>query len=136
MSGAARLMRFPSAVPRAPGIEAWLDAQPAELGAIARLWFERLRRCGPDVRELMHDGHPTVCVGDAAFAEVNAFTAHVNLGFFLGARMDDPEHLLEGTGRFMRHVKLRPAQAIDGAALERLVERAYRDIKALAREQA
>ena len=59
-------------------------------GAIAQHWFEVMRGCGDDVRELLHDGHPTACVGDAAFAYVNAFTAHVNVGFFRGAEIADP----------------------------------------------
>jgi hypothetical protein len=36
------------------------------------------------------------------------FTAHVNVGFFRGAELSDPNGLLQGTGKFMRHVKLRP----------------------------
>src|SRR4249920_36492 len=97
----SQLMRFPSSVPRAPEIDAWMRAHPDELGAIAQRWFEAMRNCGSDVRELLHDGHPTACVGDAAFAYVNAFRAHVNVGFFRGAELDDPASMLEGTGRFM-----------------------------------
>jgi hypothetical protein len=130
-----RLMRFPGAVRRDPKVERWMRAHPGELGAIARHWFEALRRCGDDVRELLHDGHPTACVGDAAFAYVNAFTAHVNLGFFCGAELADPSGLLEGTGKFMRHVKLRPGMAIDTAALARLVEAAYTDVQARLRAE-
>jgi len=99
------------------------------LGVIAKRWFEVMRGCGDDVRELMHDGAPTACVGDAAFAYVNAFTAHVNVGFFRGAETADPDGLLEGTGRFMRHVKLGPGRAVDASALMKLVETAYADMK-------
>jgi hypothetical protein len=88
-----------------------------------------MRGCGDDVRELLHDGHPTACVGDAAFAYVNAFTAHVNVGFFLGAEIADPDGLLEGTGKFMRHVKLSPDSEIDALALTKLIETAYRDMQ-------
>lgn len=125
-----RLMRFPDAVERAPDVEGWMRAHPGELGAIARRWFEVMRACGGDVRELLHDGHPTACVGDAAFGYVNAFTAHVNVGFFMGAGLADPGGLLEGTGRFMRHVKLRPGVAVDEEALKALIESAYADMKA------
>lgn len=100
-----------------------------ELGAIARRWFKAMRDCGDDVRELLHDGHPTVCVADAAFAYVNAFKAHVNVGFFRGAEIADPDGLLEGTGRFMRHVKLRPERDVDAKALLRVIETAYSDMK-------
>jgi hypothetical protein len=100
-----------------------------ELGAIAKIWFDVIRSCGDDVRELLHDGHPTACVKDAAFAYVNAFKAHVNVGFFRGAALADPDGLLEGSGRFMRHVKLTPAEDIDERALRRLIRTAYADIR-------
>jgi hypothetical protein len=123
-------MCFPTSVARDPAVDAWMRAHAGELGAIARRWFEVMRACGDDVRELLHDGHPTACVGEAAFAYVNAFRAHVNVGFFLGAGLADPARLLEGTGRFMRHVKLRPGSDVDAAALTRLIETAYRDMRA------
>jgi hypothetical protein len=125
----SQLLRFPGSVKRDPAIEAWIREHRGELGAIAQRWFEAMRRCGDDVRELLHDGHPTACIGDAAFAYVNAFKAHVNVGFFRGAEIADPQGLLEGTGRFMRHVKLRPERAVDATALMKLIETAYTDMK-------
>jgi hypothetical protein len=124
------LLRFHGAVGRDPAIDRWLDARPGELGSIARTWLEPMRRCGSDVRELLHDGCPTVCVEDAPFAYVNAFRAHVNVGFFHGAALTDPANLLEGTGKYMRHVKVRPGRALDGPSLEALITAAYRDIVA------
>lgn len=123
------LFRLASATRTDPAINAWIAAQPPELAAIAGLWFNQLRQCGPDVRELIHDGCPVACVDDVAFAYVNAFTAHVNLGFYEGASIDDPLVLLEGTGKRMRHVKLRPGVDADAMALCRLIEDAYADIK-------
>ena len=107
-----------------------------ELGAIAQRWFAVMRDCGADVRELLHDGHPTACVGDAAFAYVNAFKAHVNVGFFRGAEIADPEGLLEGTGKFMRHVKLRPERDFDATTLAKLIETAYTDMKSRLRAES
>lgn len=78
-----RLMRFPNSAKRDPDIGAWMNEHSDELGVIAKYWFDVMRDCGNDVRELMHDGHPTACVGDAAFAYVNVFKAHVNVGFFV-----------------------------------------------------
>jgi hypothetical protein len=71
-----------------------------ELGVIAHQWFEVMRKCGDEVRELLHDGCPVVCLGDASFGYVNVFHSHVNVGFF------------------------------HGAALSRLIDTAYSDIKA------
>jgi hypothetical protein len=101
-----------------------------ELGAIAREWFEVMRKCGDEVREILHDGCPVSCLGDAAFAYVNVFKAHVNVGFFQGAALPDPAGMLQGNGKFMRHVKLKPGTATDKASLRRLIEAAYADIKA------
>ena len=125
----SQLFRFPSAVKRDPAIDGWMHEHAGELGAIARRWFEVMRACGGDVRELLHDGHPTACVDDAAFGYVNAFKAHVNVGFFRGAEISDPDGLLEGTGKFMRHVKLVPGRDVDAAALVKLIGTAYADMK-------
>ena len=125
----SQLFRFPNAVKRDPAIESWMREHNDELGEIAKHWFEVMRNCGDDVREVLHDGYPTVCVEDAAFAYVGAFTAHVNVGFFRGAEIADPNSLLEGTGKFMRHVKLSPERNINFKALVNLINTAYTDIK-------
>lgn len=124
------LFRLPSAVRRDPQVDAWFATPDHELRRLAQPWFERMRGCGADVRELMHDGYPTACVGDAAFAYVGAFAAHVNVGFFHGAALPDPAGLLEGSGKRMRHVKLRWGRPVDEAALTELIVAAYRDIQA------
>ncbi len=124
-----RLFRFSATLKRDPAISSWMDKHSGELGTVARHWFDVMRKCGDDVREVLHDGHPTVCVADAAFAYVNAYKAHVNVGFFHGAELADPAQLLEGTGKYMRHVKLRPEGDVDTTALVRLIEAAYSDIK-------
>ena len=123
------MLRFNGAVERALAVDAWMDEEPGELGAIARQWFDIMRACGSDVRELVHDGCPVACVGDAPFGYVDAFTAHVNVGFYYGAALPDPARLLTGTGKRMRHVKLKPGAAYDSAALRRLIDVAYADIK-------
>ena len=120
---------FSGAVRLDPEIDAWLSEPADELRRIARTWFEQMRGCGVDVRETMHDGCPVACVEDAPFGYVNVFKAHVNVGFFYGATLDDPARLLEGAGKRMRHVKLRPAQGLDADALNELVAAAYLDIR-------
>ncbi|MDE1147930.1 MAG: DUF1801 domain-containing protein [Azospirillaceae bacterium] len=122
------LFLLSGAVRRHAEVEAWF-AQDDGLRPLVRPWFEALRNCGPDVRDLLHDGHPTACVGDAAFAYVKAFTAHANLGFFHGADLDDPAGLLLGTGKRMRHVKLVWGQPPNVVALNGLIAAAYADIR-------
>ena len=123
------LLRLNNTVRRDPRIEDWFFEFADPLRLMTRTWFERMRDCGSDVREILHDGCPVVCVGDAPFAYVNAFKAHANVGFFYGAMLVDPAHLLEGEGKRMRHVKLRPGQERDGAALSKLIAAAYDDIR-------
>lgn len=125
----SQLFRFPLALRTDPAIDTWMGNRPDDLAAIARRWFDVMRTCGDDVRELLHDGHPTACVEDAAFGYVNAFTAHVNVGFFRGADLPDPGGLLQGTGRFMRHVPIRPRHHVDPLALSALIRAAYADMR-------
>jgi hypothetical protein len=124
------LFLLPTATAHDAGIDAWMNRHTGELGALAQAWFAFARQCGEDVQELMHDGHPTLCVAGAAFAYVGAFKAHASVGFFQGASLPDPAGLLQGSGKAMRHVKLVPGHTVDQAALERLVRAAYADIKA------
>jgi len=124
-----QLLRFNGAVPRDPAIDRWMKQHPGALGVIAHHWFQVMRACGDEVRELLHDGCPVACLGDAPFAYVNAFTSHVNVGFFQGASLPDPERLLQGGGKYMRHVKLQPGSATHTAALSKLIHAAYSDIK-------
>ena len=130
MTARTELFRLNGAIERDPAIDGWMKEHAGELGAIAQKWFEVMRKCGDEVRELLHDSSPTACLGDAAFGYVNVFTSHVNVGFFQGASLPDPARLLQGTGKFMRHVKLKPGTAANAAALGRLIEAAYSDIKA------
>ena len=123
------LLRFNGGVERDPAIDQWMKEHAGPLGKIAHDWFEVMRRCGDEVRELLHDGCPVACLGDAPFAYVNVFTSHVNVGFFQGAALSDPAHLLQGNGKYMRHVKLRPGTVTNAAALRRLIDVAYADIK-------
>ena len=94
-------------VERDPAIDAWMEDHAGE-----------------------HDGCPVACLGDAPFGYVNVFTAHINVGFFQGSALTDPDRLLQGNGKFMRHVKLRPGTATNAAGLRRLIDAAYSDIKA------
>lgn len=125
----ATVFTLTGAKPHEPAIERWFAAKPTLLVSIARPWFELMRKCGPEVRELLHDGCPVACVRDIAFGYVNVFTAHANVGFYRGVFLDDPAGLLEGSGKRMRHVKLNPGSNVNEAALGRLIKMAYADAR-------
>ena len=123
------ILRFNGGVKHDPAVDAWLEKRSGDLGDIARRWFEVMRECGDEVRELVHDGCPVACLGDAPFGYVNVFTSHVNVGFFHGSSLPDPAGLLQGIGKSMRHVKLRLGLEMDDVALTKLIDLAYLDIK-------
>ena len=129
LSGREEIFRIGRAVKRDSAIDSWFKDEPVELRSIAKKWFERMRRCGADVRELIHDNCPVVCVEDAPFGYVNTFKSHASVGFFHGAALDDPARLLQGSGKRMRHVKLTPDSELDAGALNDLIHAAYIDIK-------
>lgn len=130
LSGRVEIFRLSGAEKRDRAVGIWLTDGPLELRSIAQKWFLRMRHCGDDVRELMHDGCPVACAEDAAFGYVTAFKNHVNVGFFYGALLEDPARLLEGSGKRMRHVKLLPGREPNATALGDLIDAAYADIKA------
>ncbi|MEQ9405080.1 MAG: DUF1801 domain-containing protein [Cyclobacteriaceae bacterium] len=114
---------------QAMDLEPWLEQKSEVLRPIARKWFTSIMKCGNDIQEVFHDGCPVACIEDTPFAYVNTFKEHVNLGFFYGADLPDERDLLEGSGKRMRHVKLRPEETIDERALIQLIHFAYQDIK-------
>jgi hypothetical protein len=129
LSAREDIFRLSGALKRDPAVETWLDDETAALCSIAKKWFAKMRECGEDVVELIHDGCPVACVGDAAFGYVNSFKSHVNVGFFYGAALNDPEGILVGNGKRMRHVKLLSADQLNAQFLAELIDAAYVDIK-------
>jgi hypothetical protein len=130
LSGRVEIFRVTGAVERDRVVDAWLTGEPHELRAIAQTWFMHMRQCGDDVRELLHDGCPVACVADAPFAYVNSFKSHVNVGFFYGAMLEDAAGLLEGNGKRMRHIKLKPGQEPNHRAIRNLIVAAHTDVRA------
>jgi hypothetical protein len=124
------LFLLPGAMPRDPAVEAWFAGDNEGVRAMAHSWFDRIRALGPDVTEILHDHCPTACVGAAAFAYVGVYARHAAIGFFHGADLPDLAGVLEGSGKRMRHVKLRWGAAVDEAAVAALIAAAYADIRA------
>jgi hypothetical protein len=56
------------------------------------------------------------------FCYISAQKNDVNLGFYYGAELPDPEGLLQGTGKLLRHLKIRDAKALRGPALRQLLK--------------
>ena len=63
------------------------------------------------------------------YAYIGIQSSHVNLGFYHGTSLQDPTGLLEGTGKRLRHVKIRDAGELKNAALTALLREAIEDRK-------
>jgi hypothetical protein len=129
LSAPEEIFRLSGARRRDHAVETWLNDETVELRSIAKHWFTKMRECGDDVVELIHDGCPVACLGDAAFGYVNSIKNHVNVGFFHGAALNDPGGILLGNGKRMRHVKLLSADQLNTQFLTELIDAAYVDIK-------
>ena len=58
------------------------------------------------------------------FCHITFHKNHVNLGFNYGSELPDPEGLLQGSGKLLRHVKITTPEDLSNPALRRLVEAA------------
>lgn len=64
------------------------------------------------------------------YCYVLPYTSWVNLGFYQGTSLPDPEGLLEGTGARLRHVKIRSPEEADRAAVRDLIAAALAERRA------
>ena len=116
-------MRFNGAVERDSAIDAWMKEHPGELGAMARQWFEVMRKCGDEVRELLHDLPGCMFWRRALrLRQCNHFAR--KQGFFHGAALPDPARLCKAPASAC-HVKLRPGTVTNTATLSRLIDTAF-----------
>jgi hypothetical protein len=105
------------------------DENP-DLGRVVRGLKELVKQCVPGTRETVNAwGVPT-------FEEKNPFCfymvgkSHVTFGFHFGTSLNDPEGLLEGTGKNIRHVKLRTVEDLGNRGLREMIVAAARMEKA------
>ena len=104
------------ATPRTP------SALPS-MGQLAERLEGMIRREAPSLHVQQRWGHPWL-VGNDLVCLVGAFSHHVGIEFWRGSALPDPDRLLEGTGKNLRHVKVRTAEEADSPRLKRLLRRA------------
>lgn len=109
-----------------PSFAAFQADQPRKTRSVLRALRKLVRQEAPDLVETVKWGNGCWigAMGPVALAHVEP--DHVQFGFFAGASLRDPNGLLEGKGKFVRHVKVRSAATMDRAALAALVREAAR----------
>lgn len=105
-------------------VDDWFDALPASQRPI----LDRLRAIifatNSDAIEEFKWSRPCYSNGTGLFCYLHASKGHATIGFQKGSSLNDPNNLLEGEGKDMRHVKLRSLSDIDEAALKALLKHA------------
>ena len=102
----------------------------AEVQEIARRLRALIESVHPDAVEVPRPGERTAGYGvgpkkmSETYAYIGPYREYVNLGFYQGAAVPDPDDLLEGSGKMLRHVKVRSIEDAGDPALRRLLEAA------------
>jgi hypothetical protein len=107
-----------------PSFEAYLDAQAPLQQAIIRRLRALVKRSAPRLLESVKWGNGCWVDGKAPIAYVYCAADHVQFGFMNGSALADPRGLLQGSGRFVRHVKLRRAADVAPRVLAALLRQA------------
>lgn len=110
-----------------------LEGTTAELRAIAERLRALIDELDPACVEVPRPGESAASYGvgpkkmSEAYAYIMPQSSYVNLGFFYGTALPDPEGLLEGSGRTMRHVKIRSLEAAGQPAIRDLLRAALQE---------
>ncbi len=104
-----------------------LGLQTPEVRALTQRLRDLMRETAPEAEETPQKGWKTLSyrTGRGIFAFIAPHKAHVDLGFYEGADLPDPEGVLEGTGKKLRHVKIRSDVDIRPDAFAALIRAAW-----------
>jgi hypothetical protein len=110
--------------------DALVKKQTATVAALARRGRKLILEVMPGVIESVWDQQGTCSYGTGPkkmsehFCWFTFSKEHLSFGFYFGAELDDPGALLEGTGKRMRHVKIRDVKQLDTPAFRKLLKAA------------
>ncbi len=114
-----------------------IAAAPAEIQTLARAARALLADVMPGITEVPWARQKIAGYGigpkkmSEHFCYLAPFKKHLNLGFLYGADLPDPEGLLEGAGKELRHIKIRDAEQLESPAVRLLVELASQHLPKL-----
>lgn len=104
--------------------DAYAADQPAANRAVIRKVRAFVKRSVPELQESVKWGNGCWLIGKEPVAYVYAAPDHTQFGFVMGSTLKDPEGLLQGEGRFVRHIKLRKPSDVDERAFAPLLKQA------------
>ena len=92
--------------------------------SIIRALRQFVKRMAPELQETVKWGNGCWVGGNGPVAYVHAETGYVQFGFFYGSLLSDPKRLLEGSGKYVRHIKVYDPSDIDSRAFSALLKQA------------
>jgi hypothetical protein len=104
--------------------EEYLAGQTPRNQAVIRALRTFVRRVAPQLQESVKWGNGCWLQGKAPVAYVYSAPDHVQFGFFGGSALKDPKRLLNGEGKFVRHIKVSKRSDIDDRAFGALLRQA------------
>lgn len=122
-----------------PELLKFLSAYDKRIGKLALEVRNTVLSAAPDATEAIYDAYNAVAIGYSftgrlkeSFIHVAVYAPHVNLGFNHGAEMDDPEGVLQGDCKMVRHLTIREPGDLKKKYVARLVKDAVRDGRVMA----
>jgi len=108
----------------------YINSYAPELQAIIRTLREVGTKCMPEAHEIIYHGAIGYSLTKSPFDRICYIAPqkqYVNFGFFFGSHLPDPQHLLVGEGKRMRHIKVRSIADASNPALEQLMKEAWKE---------
>ena len=112
-------------------LDRFLDAYTPEIARLARESLAKLRRRLPNATELVYDNYNALAIGFApseraseGIFSIALYPTHVLFFFLQGAKLPDPERLLQGAGSQVRHIRLESEKTLDRADVKAMMARA------------
>ncbi len=114
-----------------PTVDQWLERLPPELQKITRELIDVARKNMPNVQEFIYHDAAGYSVNNSPFDRICYIApqkkGYVNFGFFFGAGLPDPQKLLTGEGKRLRHVKIRSVDEAKNPALAQLIAATWKE---------
>jgi hypothetical protein len=114
-----------------PTFDQWLEKLSPDLQKITRELIAVARKNMPNVQEFIYHDAVGYSVNDSPFDRICYIApqkkGYVNFGFFFGAGLPDPQKLLTGEGKRLRHVKIRSITEAKNPALAQLIAATWKE---------
>ena len=114
-------------------LDGFLNAFSPEVSELARKVLAKLRKRLPHAKELVYDNYNALAIGFApseraseGIFSIAIYPMHINFFFLQGAKLPDPEGLLQGEGSVVRHIRLEDEKTLDRADVKAMMATAMK----------